>query len=63
MKQKEYINEGVAYFSALPKLIQEEVVARGVPINSKSKMEKVYDDILKSGPNVVGMEDEDIRFF
>lgn len=63
MKPKEYRNEGLAYFSALPKLIQEEVVARGVPINSKPAMESLYNDILKSGPTVVGMDDENRKIF
>lgn len=51
--------EGVEYFSQLPGMIQDQIIEHGVPINSKSAMESFYNDILHSGPTVVGMEEEE----
>ncbi|WP_099204047.1 hypothetical protein [Scatolibacter rhodanostii] len=58
MDLKSYENSGVAYFAKLPKLIQEQVIEHGIPIDSKPQMENFYQNILHSGPTIIPMNDE-----
>lgn len=49
--------EAYDYFVQLPSMIQGQIIERGISIQSKKEMENLYQEILHSGPKIVGMDD------